>query len=61
MKINILNLLHEKLKPAMGCTEPIAIALAGAIAMNNASEIDVDKIEIEDTNIRVRKNRMILG
>lgn len=27
-----LNILHEELKPAMGCTEPIALALAGAKA-----------------------------
>ena len=27
-----LNVLHRHLKPAMGCTEPIAIAYASAIA-----------------------------
>ena len=27
-----LNILHEELRPAMGCTEPIALALAGAKA-----------------------------
>jgi len=27
-----LNILHEELKPAMGCTEPIALAYAGAKA-----------------------------
>ena len=27
-----LNILHEELRPAMGCTEPIALAYAGAKA-----------------------------
>ena len=27
-----LNILREELRPAMGCTEPIALALAGAKA-----------------------------
>ena len=27
-----LRILHEELKPAMGCTEPIAVAYAGALA-----------------------------
>lgn len=27
-----LNILHEELKPAMGCTEPIALAYAAAKA-----------------------------
>ena len=27
-----VNILHEELRPAMGCTEPIALAYAGAKA-----------------------------
>ena len=27
-----VNILNEELKPAMGCTEPIALAMAGAEA-----------------------------
>ena len=27
-----VNILHEELVPAMGCTEPIAIAYAAAVA-----------------------------
>ena len=27
-----IQILHEELKPAMGCTEPIAVAYAGALA-----------------------------
>ena len=29
---SFLQILHEELLPAMGCTEPIAIAYAAAIA-----------------------------
>ena len=28
----ILSILHEELVPALGCTEPIAIAYAAAVA-----------------------------
>ncbi len=60
MKKNILDLLNEKLKPAIGCTEPIAIALAGAIAMHNAKEINTDKINNIEVNasVNIIKNAM---
>ncbi len=40
-----LNILHEELKPAMGCTEPIALAYAGAKARQVLGQIP-DKIRL---------------
>ena len=49
----IIELLHKEVKPALGCTEPIAVALAVAKAVEtlgedcrNRREADF-KIEIE--------------
>lgn len=41
-----VNILHEELMPAMGCTEPIAIAYAAAMA-KRVLEIMPERIEIE--------------
>lgn len=46
MEERILQLLEEKLKPAIGCTEPIAIALAGGIAKKNSLGSTVKKIKV---------------
>lgn len=46
MEERILQLLAEKLKPAIGCTEPIAIALAGGIAKKNSLGGAVEKIKV---------------
>lgn len=40
-----LSILHEELRPAMGCTEPIALALAGAKARKLLSALP-DKVEL---------------
>lgn len=38
MEERYLKILEEKLQPALGCTEPIAIALAGAVAAANSQD-----------------------
>lgn len=40
-----LNILKEELLPAMGCTEPIALAYAGAIARNTLGKLP-ERVEI---------------
>ena len=40
-----LNILREELRPAMGCTEPIALALAGAKARQLLGALP-DRVEV---------------
>lgn len=40
-----INILHEELRPAMGCTEPIAIAYAASIARDTLGCLP-DRVEI---------------
>lgn len=40
-----IQILKEELKPAMGCTEPIAIAYAASVC-KKALGLDVDKVEV---------------
>ncbi len=46
MKDSMIALLKTEVKPAMGCTEPIAVALAGAVAREAGEHITIDKIEL---------------
>lgn len=57
MSKNLIKLLNEKLKPALGCTEPIAIALAGAVAMHHSQGHDVVSIEVKASG-NIIKNAM---
>ena len=47
----IIELIRKEVKPALGCTEPIAVALAVAKAM----EILEDRCEIPDTDWRMKE------
>ena len=40
-----LDILNEELVPAMGCTEPISVAYAGALARKTLGDIP-DSIEL---------------
>ena len=46
----IIELIRKEVKPALGCTEPIAVALAVAKAM----EILEDRCDISDTDWRMK-------
>lgn len=46
MKPFILDLLNKEVKPAMGCTEPVAVALASAKAAQAGGHRDIKRIEI---------------
>ena len=57
MSKNLIKLLNEKLKPALGCTEPIAIALAGAVARHHSKGSEVISIEVNASG-NIIKNAM---
>lgn len=46
MKKEMIELLRKEVKPAMGCTEPIAVALAGAVAREAGKHTSIDKVEL---------------
>lgn len=46
MKNAMIDLLKNEVKPAMGCTEPIAVALAGAVAREAGQHTDVESVEL---------------
>lgn len=57
MSETLIDLLNEKLKPALGCTEPIAIALAGAVAMHHSQGSEVIGVEVKASG-NIIKNAM---
>ena len=61
MKLNeILNLIKEEVKPAMGCTEPVAIALTAAYARSVFAADNIKNIELE-LSANVYKNACRVG
>ena len=46
----IIELIRKEVKPALGCTEPIAVALAVAKAM----EIITEKCQLNDADWRMK-------
>ena len=45
-----IDILREELIPAMGCTEPIAVAYAAAAARNTLGELP-DKVLVEASTL----------
>lgn len=57
MILDLYALLKEELKPALGCTEPAAVALACAVAARNLHDQPVSKVTVV-TDPNVYKNGM---
>lgn len=51
------KLLEDELKPATGCTEPIAIAYAASLAFEHTDRGPVKRVEIT-ASVNVIKNAM---
>lgn len=54
-----INVLKEELIPAMGCTEPIAIAYAGAIAREHLGCLP-ERVEIEVSGNIIKNVKVLL-
>lgn len=61
-ELEIIELIHKEVKPALGCTEPVAVALAVARSCEALREIgaDVDKLDVE-VSANILKNGMGVG
>ncbi len=60
MKELILELLRQEVKPAMGCTEPIAVALAAAKVREFCDSDEFDKMQII-LSANIFKNGLAVG
>lgn len=54
-----LNILQEELRPAMGCTEPIALALAGAKARALLGELP-DRVEVRVSGNIIKNAKSVI-
>lgn len=59
MRRRIVDLLHHEVVPAMGCTEPVAVALCAARAAEMLGELP-QRVEVE-LSMNVLKNAMGVG
>lgn len=62
-ELEIIELLHKEVKPALGCTEPVAVALAVARAceeLRSGACTDVEHMEVE-VSANILKNGMGVG
>ncbi len=60
IKENILYILNNEVKPAIGCTEPVAIALCAAAAASCINCADLDFVEVYLSS-NIYKNGMNVG
>ena len=61
-ELEILELIHKEVKPALGCTEPIAVSLAVARASEELKEsgLIIERMEVE-VSANILKNGMGVG
>lgn len=60
MKQELIDLLKREVKPAMGCTEPVAVTLAVARARVEGQHNEIDKIHVE-VSPNIFKNGLSVG
>ncbi|MCH4888227.1 serine dehydratase subunit alpha family protein [Acidaminobacter sp. JC074] len=60
MRIELIDLLKREVKPAMGCTEPVAVTLAVAKARQAGQHTSIDKIKV-DVSPNIFKNGLSVG
>lgn len=60
MRQELISLLKREVKPAMGCTEPVAVTLAAAKARMIGNHGDVDSLDIEVSS-NIYKNGLAVG
>lgn len=60
IKENILYILNNEVKPAIGCTEPVAIALCAAAAASCIAKENIDLVEVH-LSPNIYKNGMNVG
>jgi len=60
MRKELLDLLKREVKPAMGCTEPVAVTLAVAKARQVAAFDEIDLLEVE-VSPNIYKNGLAVG
>mgnify|MGYP006965600377 CR=1 FL=1 len=55
-----IDILREELIPAMGCTEPIAVAYAAAAARNTLGELP-DKVLVEASGSMIKNVKSVIA
>lgn len=60
MRAELVDLLKKEVKPAMGCTEPVAVTLAAAKAREISNYKNIDRIEVV-VSANIYKNGMAVG
>ena len=60
MNKKLIGILKDEVKPAMGCTEPVAVTLAAAKARVVGNHINIDKVIVK-VSPNIFKNGLSVG